>query len=198
MRWTTVDPLWPYEPAYRYPFAPQQFVDPTGLFPWSPPFNTEDGDTRLLERTPRIVCTADPHILPCAACLAYKGVKGDSDGGNTDKGNHFIGGCLARIRCPLCNDIVGSLKELADAFLGGTVSQGDAVATDDGWDYGYWFESGSDVAFCAAGAWSSGWKTVDNVGQNPRPFPPSQPRPKCGAPPPSGCFWGNGCQLICD
>jgi hypothetical protein len=46
-----------------------------------------------------------------------------------------MAGCLAKIRCGIiCPNNIGSMKELDDFFFGGTVSQADALSTDDGWD----------------------------------------------------------------
>jgi hypothetical protein len=90
----------------------------------------------------------------------------EASGGNSDKEDHFIAGCLARLLCnDSCPNSIGSWKELSDSMFGGTVSQGDALATDDGWDFANDYLNGLNggdfgldpVAFCKFGASQSQW-----------------------------------------
>ena len=133
---------------------------------YTPPHNPSEDDKLCGDRRPRpFRLNKTITNLECAYCLMHENVQVDSGGGSGDKQMHFIAGCLAKLRCgAVCPNTVGSGKELADQVQGGTVSQADALATDDGWDYAENYLSGiegefmlDDVKFCEYAARHSGW-----------------------------------------
>lgn len=179
------------EHPYRYcRNQPILRVDPSGRwdipypinalppwFHWRPPFNPSEDDKFCRGRVPRSFSDWDAKLaVPCSRCIAWRRVQEDipeaPPGRDGDKHDHFMGGCLARIRCGTwCPDNLGSMKEASDTLTGGTVSQADALATDDGWDAaGYYlnFTEGqtfslNDVELCKYAYRHSQWGMIEKV-----------------------------------
>jgi RHS repeat-associated protein len=188
-RWVNRDPIGRIGGINLYSMCkqkPNMRIDPLGLFdptdfvvpplsePWTPPFNPIEDDDMCAGRHPRpagIGVGGLTLMAACAACMSANGILNDADIGDSDKEDHFIAGCLAKLRCgAVCPNTVGSMKELSDRIFGGgrkIVSQADALATDDGYDYAESYLDGlnggefglNDIAFCKYGAEHSVWGT---------------------------------------
>jgi RHS repeat-associated protein len=162
-RWTTVDPLWPEEPAYGYVGGnPATRTDPSGMQTYYlPRWGRQDvgAQNESGRASRRGFCFENnlPQLLWCRSCLNRHRV-GEATGDN-DKHLHCVSGCLANIRCGTpCSNQLGTLKELSDSVLGGTVSMDDAVATDDGWDLGEKYPGGlRETAYCKFACRQAGW-----------------------------------------
>jgi RHS repeat-associated protein len=75
-------------------------------------------------------------ISGCAVCVTALGLQ-DLDRkyaplGYQDKLYHCIASCLAKIKCPICPDELGTLHEVYDQFFGGVYDRTDIPPTDDG------------------------------------------------------------------